>query len=229
MPGETAPQHREDPLGLAHRQGGLGRVGEIVAIGHLERLGLGDGLDQDHRALGQLAHGSDHFRVAAMSDQKNGPAVLVVPLDPPMDLADQGAGGIRIGQMAAFRLSRHPLRHAVRREHHERLIRHLVELLDEHRALGPQLVHHMTIVHDLVAHVDRRPVLGERLLDDLDGALDPRAEPARTGQQDVQLRAGHMAGHSPRRAWVPEVAGLPWPETGGEAFRSRTRPVLRCI
>ena len=172
------------------------------AIGHLERLGLGDGLDQDHRALRQLAHGSDHFRVAAMADQQNGAPVPVVLLDAAVDLADQRAGGIGVDQLAAFRLGRHRLRHAVRREHHQRLIRHLVELLDEHRALGAQLVHHMTVVHDLVAHVDRRPVLGERLLDDLDGALDPGAEPARAGQQDVQLRAGHMAGHSPRQAWV---------------------------
>ena len=39
---------------------------------------------------------------------------------------------------------------------------HLVELLDEHRALGAQVVDHELVVHDLVAHVDRRAELRER-------------------------------------------------------------------
>ena len=53
-----------------------------------------------------------------------------------------------------------------------------------------QTVDHVAVVDDLVAHVDRRAVEGQRLLDDLDGALDPGAETARTGQQDL-----HGLGH----------------------------------
>jgi hypothetical protein len=40
-------------------------------------------------------------------------------------------------------------------------------------------------VHDLLADVDRRAVLLERLLDGLDGPVDACAVPARRGQQDA--------------------------------------------
>ena len=63
--------------------------------------------------------------------------------------------------------------------------RHLVQLLDEHRALGAQVVDHELVVHDLVAHVDRRAVQLERALDDRDGAVDAGAEAARLGEQDL--------------------------------------------
>ena len=39
-----------------------------------------------------------------------------------------------------------------------RVVRHLVELLDEHRALALQLFDHVAVVHDLVADIDRRAV-----------------------------------------------------------------------
>jgi hypothetical protein len=35
---------------------------------------------------------------------------------------------------------------------------HLVQLLDENRALGLQVVDDVLVVHDLVAHVDGRPI-----------------------------------------------------------------------
>ena len=133
---EAPPQHRDDAGGVAHRQRGLGRVGELVGIGHRERLGLGDGLDQEHRARRHLAHGADHLGMAGMADQQHGAAVLVMPLDLAVDLGDQRAGGVGEDQLAAAGLGRHRLGHAVRREHHQRVVRHLVELLDEHRALA---------------------------------------------------------------------------------------------
>jgi hypothetical protein len=40
-------------------------------------------------------------------------------------------------------------------------------------------------VHDLVTHVDRRPVELERLFHDLDGALDAGAEAAGLGQDNA--------------------------------------------
>ena len=58
-----------------------------------------------------------------MADQQHGAAAPVVLLDAAMDLADQRAGGIGVDQLAALRLGRHRLGHAVRREHHERVLR----------------------------------------------------------------------------------------------------------
>ncbi len=61
----------------------------------------------------------------------------------------------------------------------------LVQLLDEDRTLGTQVVDDIAVVHDLVAHVDRGAVLRERLLDDGDRAIDAGAEAAGTGEHDV--------------------------------------------
>ena len=55
---------------------------------------------------------------------------------------------------------------------------HLVQLLDEARALVLQAFDDMPVVHDLVAHIDRLAILIERLLDDIDGADDPTAQEA---------------------------------------------------
>jgi len=62
---------------------------------------------------------------------------------------------------------------------------HLVHFLDEDRAGGAQLVHHVAVVHHLVAHVDRRAVGFQRTFDDGDGAIHAGAESARIGEQDV--------------------------------------------
>src|SRR5262249_19023090 len=63
--------------------------------------------------------------------------------------------------------------------------RDLGQLLDEHRALGLEVLDHVLVVHDLVAHVDRRPVFHQRALDDLDRAHHAGAETARLGQNHL--------------------------------------------
>ena len=68
---------------------------------------------------------------------------------------------------------------------------HLVELADEDRALPPQAFHDVFVVHDLVAHIDRRAMDRERLLDRIDGTDDPGAEAARGTEQNVEGRLRH--------------------------------------
>ena len=77
----------------------------------------------------------------------------------------------------------HGRRDAVRREHHGRALGHLVELLDEDRPAVLERVHHVLVVHDLLADVDRRAVEVERLLDRDDCAVDAGAVAARRGEQ----------------------------------------------
>jgi len=76
-------------------------------------------------------------------------------------------------------------------EDHGRVGRDLLQLLDEHRALGLQVLDDGPVVHDLVPHIDRRAIEAQRLFDDLDGAVDPRAKSAWAGEQDGQFRPGH--------------------------------------
>ena len=86
--------------------------------------------------------------------------------------------------------------------------RHLVDLVDEDRALRLQVAHDVQVVHDLLADVDRRAVLVERPLDGLDRALDPRAVATRCGEQhDAVVRAVahlHVLG-----SMVSMLAGTP--------------------
>ena len=100
-------------------------------------------------------------------------------------LGHQRAGRVEHPEAAPRRLRLHGPRHAVGAEHHRRAGRHLVELVDEDRALGAQVVDDELVVDDLVPHVDRRAELREGLLDDGDRAVDAGAEAAGIGQDDV--------------------------------------------
>ena len=139
-----------------------------------------------------------------------------------MHLGHQRAGGVEDAQPAPFGLGAHRLRHAVGAENHRGAFGYLVEFLDEHRALGAQVLHHELVMHDLVAHVDGCAVQRQRPLDDLDGALDAGAEAAGIGEQNVHHRmpitstSNRMA--LPARGWLKSIsASVP--------LSSRTRPV----
>ena len=69
----------------------------------------------------------------------------------------------------------------MRAEHHGRALGYLGQILDEHRTLGAKIVHHVLVVHDLVAHVDRRPMQFQRTFHDLDRTVYAGAETARIG------------------------------------------------
>ena len=72
---------------------------------------------------------------------------------------------------------------------------------------GAQVFHHVAVVHDLVAHVDRRAERLQRALDDLDGAVDAGAETAGIGQQDLhQTRAPESAFAAPLSAITSTTA-----------------------
>lgn len=59
-----------------------------------------------------------------------------------------------------------------------------MQFLDEDRAELLQTLHHIAIVDDLVAHIDRGAVFLQRQNDDLDGAIHARAEAARLAEPD---------------------------------------------
>ena len=71
----------------------------------------------------------------------------------------------------------------------------VLELVDEHRALGAQVFHHIAVVDDLMAHVDRRAMQFQRALDDVDGAIHPGTEAARLRQHDLGAGGGNGLAH----------------------------------
>ena len=143
-----------------------------------------------------------------MADQDDGATGVGVTLGLAMDLGDQRAGGIDKEQVATGCLGRHRFRDAVGGEDHRPVVRHLVELVDEDRALGLEALDHEAVVDDLVPDIDRPAIAREGALDDLDRAIDARAEAARTGKQDRERLLG--VGHEQRLCCGParSLAGL---------------------
>ena len=79
----------------------------------------------------------------------------------------------------------HRRRDAVGGEDDRRALRRLLLGVDEDRAARLEIADDVDVVDDLLAHVDRRPVVLERQLDGLDGALDPGAIAARRSEEDA--------------------------------------------
>ena len=88
-----------------------------------------------------------------------------------MDLRDERAGGVDIDHVAALGFGRDRLGHAMGRKDHRPVGRTVAEFLDEDGAHLLQPLHDMGVVNDLVAHVDRRTPLAERLFHDVDGPV----------------------------------------------------------
>jgi len=89
--------------------------------------------------------------------------------------------GFSFGAFVALRLALDRSCNAVRRENHRGTVGHFLELLDEHRTAFAQPLDHVTVVHHLVAHVDRSAEQLQRALDDLDRAINAGAEAAGIG------------------------------------------------
>src|SRR6516162_7153743 len=125
--------------------------------------------------------------MVGVADQHDLATALMVDLGLAVHLRHQWTGGVEGEQVALLGLLGNRLRHAMRGENDGRVgIRNLVELFHEDGALGLEAFDHVAVVYDLVAHIDRRTVAGERLLDRVDGAHDPGAKAARRAQQHLQ-------------------------------------------
>jgi len=72
-----------------------------------------------------------------------------------------------------------------------------IQRLDKDRAHALELLDHMTVVHDLVADIDRGAEFLERATDDLDRPYDARAETPRLSHKnphpDQFLPSGEVA------------------------------------
>ena len=102
-----------------------------------------------------------------------------------MHLGDERADGVDDLEPALRALLVDLRRDAVRREDDQLALGNLVLGLDEDRAAGLEVADDMDVVDDLVAHVDRRPMLLEQLLDDVDRAHDSGAEASRRGDENA--------------------------------------------
>ena len=169
------------------------------------RSASGGILDQ-HDPSGSLAERALGLVVTGVPDQHHGVAAGDESLRLGVHLRDERAGGVDDVESAGRGLLADGRCHPVRGEDDGRAVGHLVEFVDEHRALLLEVGDHARVVHDLAADVHRPRVALQREFDDVDRALDAGAERARSGEQDpartdeVRPAPERRAGDAQRRA-----------------------------
>jgi hypothetical protein len=142
------------------------------------------GLYQRHR-LGNLAHRALDLRMPGVADQNEPAPLRHISLALIMHLGDQWAGRVQHRKLALRRFLLNALGDAMSAENGNRVRGNLGKVLDKMRAFGLQALHHVLVVHDLVAHVDRRTVLLQGALDDLDGTDHAGTKTARLSEYDL--------------------------------------------
>src|SRR5436190_8594794 len=134
-------------------------------------------------------------------------------------LRHERAHGVDDAKPAPLAVVAHRRRHAVRGEHADLAGGHVILRVDEDRAHAFEALHNMVVVDDLMAHVDRRPMLGEQALDDLDRPVDTRAERPRCSEEHALAHVTASRLFNARRAFATACA-----VSSGERAKPRTKP-----
>src|SRR5262245_3159264 len=180
---EPPEQGRNDPTRIVDAQRGLRHVGNRGILGEGEGLDIVLRLHKQDRSR-NLANSSFHLRVAGMTDQDHRASLAQVVAALSVDLRHERAGRVQHAQAAlgCFRLDL--FCNAMRTEDRDGVRRHFGKLFDEPGAARLQRTDDPFVVHDFVPHVDRRPILVERTLDNFNRTYDAGAEAARLRQNN---------------------------------------------
>ncbi len=217
-------QYAHDLGGIVHRKGGLREEGKAIGAAVLECLCILNGFDQRHRAFGYLPECADHFRMPRMANEEDMPPRLNLPFGLAVHFRYQGASRVEIVEPAILGIGRHRFRHAMRGKHDGCASRNFIQFLHKHRALCLQAVHHIAVVDDFMTHIDRRAMLFERQLDNLDRAVDTGAKAARGGEQDLERRlCGNLFSHE--QAHLGKAKAKAKDFRGRGTCRVRMRPI----
>ena len=157
---------------------------------------------------GPLAHRPDHLDVVAVADERDEVAAVGVAPRLGVHLRDERADRVDDAQAAALAVLEHGRRDTVGREDADRTLRDFVLVVDEHGAEPLEAADDVVVVDDVVADVDRRAVLLEQPLDDLDRAVDAGAERARSGEEDAALISASPPEPSSARRMSPSARGV---------------------
>ena len=129
--------------------------------------------------------------MVGVADQRHEVARVRVPARLGVHLGDEGAHGVDDLEASRHAVLEHVRCDAVRGQHADLAGRDVVLGVDEDGAQSFEPAHDVVVVDDLVTDVDRRAVRLEQPLDDLDRAVDTRAERAWSCEQ--HLHAFHLS------------------------------------
>src|SRR5262245_3977306 len=135
-----------------------------------------------------LSKRADHFGMAGMADQNEIISLRIVAVDLVMDFDDQRTGGIDHMQPPTICFVPHRFGNPMSTEDHDRSFRHFSQLLHKYGALGAEGVYDMSAMDDFMSNVDRRPILFEREINDIDSPVDSGAKSSWVGEIDLHNR-----------------------------------------
>jgi hypothetical protein len=120
-----------------------------------------------------------------MPDENHCSPVVDVTLTFLMNLRYERARGIEDGKSARLRIVLDGPRYSVRAEDGGGAWWHFCKILYEAGALRLQALNDVTVVHDLMAHIDGRSIFQQRPFYDIDCANNARTIATRLSQYDL--------------------------------------------
>ena len=187
---------------LVDRQRRLGEPGDLLGSRHRRRRPTSSGPSTSVDVLGRLARGADDLLVALVADEQDVGSPRRRTAGLVVHLGHQRAGRVDRAQAALRRPPRGPTgRRRARRRRRSRPRAPRRSPRRRSRRVASRRRHHVLVVDDLLAHVDRGAVELERLLHRDHGPVDAGAVAARGGQQDASTvgvgrrsrRLGHLS------------------------------------
>ena len=97
-------------------------------------------------------------------------------------LGDQGTGGIKNIETTRFCFGLYGLAHTVCAEHQGRAGWHIAEFFNEDGALGFEIVDHIGVVHNFMAHVNGSAKFGYGRFHNVNGTVNASTEATRFSQ-----------------------------------------------
>ena len=140
----------------------------------------------------ELTHGAFDFRMPLVADHDELVAFFRELGDLDMHLGDQRAGGIEYLKTTRRSFLLHRLADAVRAKDQCCPRRHIRQRLNKNCAFGFQFVDDIGVVHDLVAHVNRRAEFGQGALDNFNRTVHASAKAARLCKHDFVWTGIHV-------------------------------------
>ncbi len=189
-PREALAQRGDRLHGLVDRQRRLGEPHHLGRVTHADPGSALRAVDQPH-PVRRLAGSADDLLVTLVADQQD---VIAAGREAPglvVHLGDERAGGVDGPQAALLGRLPHFGCDAVRGEDDDAAFGHLVDVLYEDGTAFFELVDHMRVVYDLLAHVYRRAEPAKRDLHCLHGTVDPCAVASWLRQQDPAVGLRH--------------------------------------